>query len=190
VSKLGHKTPTRVSELMDIATKFASGQEAVEAIFHKDKQPQGRQLKDVPEVSTQRGTKKKGKKKSQEKRDAADADLVAAAEYKNHQKPPGGANLFDKMLKESCAYHQGPVKHTLEECVMLRCHFHKAGPPAEGGRAHNNDKKEDHKAEEFLEVHDCFMIYGGQVANASVRHRKQEHREVCSVKVAAPVYLD
>jgi hypothetical protein len=45
---------------MDIATKFASGQEAVEAIFRKDKQPQG------------------------------------------HRKPPGGANLFDKMLKESC----------------------------------------------------------------------------------------
>jgi hypothetical protein len=43
---------------------------------------------------------------------------------------------------------------------MLRRYFHRAGPPAEGGRAHNNDKKEDHKA------------------------------EVCSVKVAAPVYLD
>jgi hypothetical protein len=27
---------------MDIATMFASGQEAVEAIFRKDKQPQGR----------------------------------------------------------------------------------------------------------------------------------------------------
>jgi hypothetical protein len=34
------------------------------------------------------------------------------------------------------------------------------------------------------------MIDGGQVANASARHRKQESREVCSVKVAAPVYLD
>jgi hypothetical protein len=34
------------------------------------------------------------------------------------------------------------------------------------------------------------MIYGGQVANASARHRKQEHREVYSVKVVAPVYLD
>jgi hypothetical protein len=34
------------------------------------------------------------------------------------------------------------------------------------------------------------MIYGGQVANASARHRKQERWEVCSVKVAAPVYLD
>jgi hypothetical protein len=39
-----------------------------------------------------------------------------------------------------------------------------AGPPTEGGRAHDNDKKEGHKAEEFPEVHDCFMIYGGQVA--------------------------
>jgi hypothetical protein len=34
------------------------------------------------------------------------------------------------------------------------------------------------------------MIYGGPVAKASARHRKQEHQEVCSVKVAAPVYLD
>jgi hypothetical protein len=43
VSKLGHKTPTRASELMDIATKFASVQDAVEAIFQMDKQPRGRQ---------------------------------------------------------------------------------------------------------------------------------------------------
>jgi hypothetical protein len=189
VSKLGRKTPTRASELMDIATKFASGQDAVEAIFRKDKQPQGRQPEDVSEASAQRGAKKKGKKKSQAKRDAADADLVAAAEHRNPRKPPGGANLFDKMLKESCPYHQGPVKHTLEECVMLRRYFHKAGPPAEGGRAHN-DGKEDHKTEEFPEVHDYFMIYGGHVANASARHRKQERQEVCSVKVAALVYLD
>jgi hypothetical protein len=102
VSKLGRKTPTRASELMDIATKF------------------------------------------------------------------------DKMLKETCPYHQGPVKHTLEECVMLRRHFHRAGLPAEGGRARDDDKKEDHQAGEFPEVRDCFMIYGGQAANASARHRKQE----------------
>jgi hypothetical protein len=88
VSKLGCKTPTRASELMDIATKFASSQEAVEAIFRKDKQPQGRQPDDAPEASAQRGTRKKGKKKSQAKRDAADADLVAAAEHENPQKPP------------------------------------------------------------------------------------------------------
>jgi hypothetical protein len=190
VSKLGRKTPTKASELMDIATKFASGQEAVEAIFRKDKQPQGHQQEDVPEASAQRGAKKKAKKKSQAKHDAADADLVVVAEHRNPRKPSGGANLFDKMLKESCPYHQGPVKHTLEECVMLRRYFHKTGPPAEGGKGQDNDKKEGDKAEEFPEVHDYFMIYGGQVANASARHRKQERWEVCSVKVAAPVYLD
>jgi hypothetical protein len=91
VSKLGRKTPTRASELMDIATKFTFSQEAVEAIFRKDKQPQGRTSEDAPEASTQRGAKKKGKKKSQAKRDGADADLVAAAEYKNPWKPPGDA---------------------------------------------------------------------------------------------------
>jgi hypothetical protein len=175
---------------MDIATKFASSQEAVEAIFRKDKQPLGRQQEDVPEASAQRGMKKNGKKKSQAKCDATDVDLVAVVEHRNPRKPNGGANLFDKMLRESCPYHQGPVKHTLEECVMLRRYFHKAGPPAEGGKGHDNDKKEGNKAEEFPEVHDCFMIYGGQVANTSARHRKQERREVCSVKVAAPVYLD
>jgi hypothetical protein len=190
VSKLGRKTPTRASELMDIATKFASGQEAVEAIFRKDMQPQGRQQEDVPEASAQCGMKKKCKKLSQAKRDAVDADLVAAAEHRNLQKPPEGANLFDKMLKESCPYHQGPVKHTLEECVMLRRYFHKTGPPAEGGKGQDNDKKEGNKGEEFPEVHGCFMIYSGRVANASARHRKQERREVCLVKVAAPVYLD
>jgi hypothetical protein len=86
--------------------------------------------------------------------------------------------------------NQGPVKHTLEECVMLRHYFHKAGPPAEDGKGQGNNKKEGDKEEEFSEVHNCFMIYDGQVANALARQRKQERREVCSVKVAAPVYLD
>jgi hypothetical protein len=73
---------------------------------------------------------------------------------------------------------------------MLRRYFHKAGLLMEGGKGQDNDKKEGDKAEEFPEVHDYFMIYGGRVANASARHRKQERREVCLVKVAVPVYLD
>jgi hypothetical protein len=65
------------------------GVTAVEAIFRKDKQPQGRQKEDVPEASVQRGTKKKTKKKAQAKRNAVHADLVAAAEHRNPRKPPG-----------------------------------------------------------------------------------------------------
>jgi hypothetical protein len=141
VSKLGRKTATKASELMDIATKFASGQEAVKAIFRKDKQPQGRQKEDVPEASVQHGTKKKTRKKAQAKRDAVDVDLVTTVEHRNPQKPPGGANMFDKMLKELCPYHRGPVKHTLEECDMLRRYFNKAGPSTEGGKDQGNNKK-------------------------------------------------
>jgi hypothetical protein len=73
---------------------------------------------------------------------------------------------------------------------MLRRYFHKVESPTGDGKGQDNNKKEGDKEEKFPEVHGCFMIYGGQVANASARHRKQERREVCSVKVAAPVYLD
>jgi hypothetical protein len=108
VSKLGRKTPTRASELMDIATKFASGQEAVEAIFWKDKQPQGRPPEDAPEASTQRGAKKKGKKKSQAKRDAADANLVATAEYKNPRKPPEVPTSSTRCSRSRAPITRGP----------------------------------------------------------------------------------
>lgn len=48
---------------MDIATKFASGQEDVEAIFHKDKGSKKRK-EDAPEATTQCKSKKNKKKKA------------------------------------------------------------------------------------------------------------------------------
>jgi hypothetical protein len=41
--------------------------------------------------------------------------------------------------------------------------------------------KGDNKDEEFLEVHNCFMIFGGPMVNLSARQRKQERWEVFSV---------
>jgi hypothetical protein len=141
VSKLGHKTPTKVSELIDIATKFASGQEAVEAIFRKDKQPQGRQQEDVPEASAQRGTKKKAKKKSQAKRDAAVADLVAAAEHRNLRKPPRGANLFDKMLKESCPITRVPSSTPLISASCFGATSIRSGPRRKVAKAKTTTRR-------------------------------------------------
>jgi hypothetical protein len=140
VSKLGRKTPTRASELMDVATKFTSGQEAVEAIFRKDKQPQGEPKTDAPEASAQRGTKKKAKNKSRAKHDVADANLVAAAEHRNPQKPLGGADAFDKMLKEPFPYHQGPVKHTLEEVSCSGATSIRSGPRRRAARKRDSRK--------------------------------------------------
>jgi hypothetical protein len=67
VSKLGHKTPTKASELMDIATKFASGQEAVEAIFRKDKQPQGRHEEEGPRGVRPAGHEEEGQEEGASK---------------------------------------------------------------------------------------------------------------------------
>jgi hypothetical protein len=58
------------------------------------------------------------------------------------------------------------------------------------GKKKDAGGKGDGGGEEFPEVHNCFMIFGGPTADFSARQRKQERREVLSVKVAAPVYLD
>jgi hypothetical protein len=131
VSKLYHKTPTKASELMDIATKFASGQEAVEAIFRMDKQPQGRQQEDVPEASAQRGMKKKAKKKSQAKRDAADADLVAAAEHRNPRKPPGGPTCSTRCSRSHAPIIRVPSSTPLRNASCFGATSIRLGP---GGR--------------------------------------------------------
>jgi hypothetical protein len=55
---------------MDITTKFASGQEAIEAIFHKDK-------------GSGNPKKNKMKKAPQGKHVALEADLVNTAERRN-----------------------------------------------------------------------------------------------------------
>jgi hypothetical protein len=127
VSKLGRKTPTRASELMDIATKFASGQEAVEAIFRKDKQPQGHPPEDVPEASTQRGAKKKGKKKSQAKRDAADADLVAAPSTRTLGNLPGAPISSTRCSRSRAPIIRGPSSTPLRSAPCFSATFTRSG---------------------------------------------------------------
>jgi hypothetical protein len=67
VSKLGRKTLTKDNELMDIATNFASGQEAVEALFHKDMGKKKKAHQGPPEALT--------------------IELVAAAKKRNPRAP-------------------------------------------------------------------------------------------------------
>jgi hypothetical protein len=97
VSKLGRKTPTKPNELMDIATKFASGQEAVEALFHKDK-GDGKQKEGAPEASALHKLKKgKKKKKTQQgPPEALATELITAAEKRNPQVPKGDQGSMTK----------------------------------------------------------------------------------------------
>jgi hypothetical protein len=110
-------------------------------------------------ASSQRNPKKNKKKKVQQgQHEALATDLVAATERRIPQVPQGGPSVFDKMLRESCPYHKGPVKHTLGKCDMLRRLYKKPGPSAEEGKKKGPDDREDDKGEEFPDVHNCYMI--------------------------------
>jgi hypothetical protein len=91
------------------------------------------------------------------------------------------------MLKESCPYHKGPVKHTLGECGMLRRFYNRPSPSTEDGRKKRSGNKEDDHSKEFPDVRNCYMIFGGHTVNLSSRQQKLEWWEVFSVEVAAPV---
>jgi hypothetical protein len=83
---------------MDIATKFASGQEAIEALFHMDKVKRKRK-EDTPKASTQRNPRKGKKKKVQQgPRETLATELVVAVEKRNPE-PQGGLGVFDIMFE-------------------------------------------------------------------------------------------
>ena len=90
------------------------------------------------------------------------------------------------MLKKPCPYHQGPVKHTLEECTMLRRYYAKLGLPNDDARKKGVGNGDNDKDDGFPEVHNALMVFGGPSACLTARQRKRERREVFSVEVATP----
>jgi hypothetical protein len=176
VSKLGHKTPTKASELMDIATKFASGQEAVEAIFRK--------------VEASEARRRRPRRRRKQSATPLTRILSLLPSTGTHRSLPEGPTCSTRCSRSHAPITRVPSSTPLRNVSCFRATSIKPGPQREMAKDQDNNKKKGDKAEEFPEVHDCFMIYGGQVANASARHRKQERREVFSVKVAMPVYLD
>ena len=81
VRELGQNVPRSAATLLDIATNFASGEEAVGAIFPTD-DAKGKRRDEAPEASVPRLPKRK-KKDRQGKRAVLETDMVAAAERKN-----------------------------------------------------------------------------------------------------------
>jgi hypothetical protein len=189
VSKLSRKTPTKASELMDVDTKFASGQEAIEAFFPEDK-GKGKQKEDAPKANTQCNPLKTTRRRRSKGSAMPPRLILSLLQIAETPETPRGPNVFDKMLKESCPYHKDPVKHTLEECNMLQRYFNKPRPSADDDKNKGTGDKGGDKDEEFPEVYNYFMIYGGPMVNLSARQRKQERQEVFLVEVATSVYLN
>jgi hypothetical protein len=135
VRELGRNPPVDSNELFDIATSFASGEEAVGAIFDwkkckrvDDAPAEGSKSKD-PRQKHKRG--KKGKKPRCEAReqghdhDGGEALAVDPAR-RGPRSAPQGPRVFDDMLKKPCPYHKTPVNHTFEQCDMLKKYYSRA----------------------------------------------------------------
>jgi hypothetical protein len=116
VRELEHSPPVDSNELFDIATSFASGEEAVGAIFDRKK---GKRVDDAPtEGSKSKDPQqkhkrcKKGKKPRQEAREQGCDDdggeaLAVDPARRGHRLAPRGPGVFDDMLKTMSLPQEG-----------------------------------------------------------------------------------
>jgi hypothetical protein len=133
--ELGRSPLVDSNELFNIATSFASGEEAVGAIFdgkkgkHVDDMPAEGSSSKEPQQKHKRG--KKGKKPRREAReqgrdDDGDEALAVDPARRGPRAAPRGPGVFDDMLKKPCPYHKTPVNHTLEQCDLLKKYYSRA----------------------------------------------------------------
>jgi hypothetical protein len=135
VRKLGHSPAVDSNELFDIATSFASGEEAVGAIFDGKR---GKRTDNAPaegskskELHQKNKRAKKGMKPCREAReqgrDSDNAEALAVdLARRGPRAAPRGPGVFDDMLKKPCPYHKTPVNHTLEQCDLLKWFYGRA----------------------------------------------------------------
>jgi hypothetical protein len=152
--------------LFDITTSFASGEEAVGAIFDGKK---GKRVDDAPaegskskEPQQKHKWGKKGKKPRREVRalghdDDGNEALMVDPTRKGPRATSRGPGVFDDVLKKPCPYHKTPINHILEQCDMLKKYYSRT--TTKDGEAKKDGGDGD--AGGFLTIENCFLIIGG-----------------------------
>jgi hypothetical protein len=193
VRELGRSPPVDSNELF--ATSFASGEEAVGAIFDGKK---GKRVDDAPaegskskEPRQKNKRGKKGKKLLREARkqghDDDDGEALAVDPARRGPRPaPRGPGVFDDMLKKPYPYHKTPVNHTLEQCDMLKRFYGRAAAKDDEAKKDGGDGDAGY----FPAVENVFLIFGGPTVDMSSRQRKRERHEVLTAEKAPPSFLD
>jgi hypothetical protein len=195
VREVGRSPPVDSNELFDITTSFASGEEAVGAIFDGKK---GKRVDDTPaeggkskEPRQKNKRGKKGKKPRcearEQGRDDDDGEALAVDPIRRGPRAaPRGPGVFDDMLKKPCPYHKTQVNHTLEQCYMLKRFYGRAAAKDDEAKKDGGDGD----AGGFPTVENVFLFFGGPTIDMSNRQRKRERHEVLAEEKAPPSFLD
>jgi hypothetical protein len=172
VRELGRSPPVNSNELFDVATSFASVEEAVGTIFDGKK---GKRVDDTPaegskskEPQQRHKQSKKGKKPHREARmqghdNDGDEALAVDPARRGPLATPRGPGVFDDMLKKPCPYHKMPVNHTLEQCDMLKKYYSRAAVKDSEAKKDEGDGD----ASGFPAVENVFLIFGGPTVDMS-----------------------
>jgi hypothetical protein len=194
VHELERSPPVDSNELFDIATSFASGEEAVGVIFDSKK---GKRVDDAPAEGSKskepQQKHKRGKKGKKPRRDARtqwcnedeDEALAVDPARKGPRAAPRGPDVFDDMLKKLCPYHKTPVNHNLEQCDLLKKYYSRI-------TAKEDEAKKD-SAGGFRAVENVFLIFaggGGATVDMSNSQRKREQQKVLVAERAPLSFLD
>jgi hypothetical protein len=195
VRELGRSPPVDSNELFNIATSFASGEEAVGVIFDGKK---SKRADDTPaegskskELRQKNKWGKKGKKPRCEAREQGRDDdngeaLAVDPARRGPRLAPRGSGVFDDMLKKPCPYHKTPVNHTLEQCDMHKRFYGHAAAKDDEAKKDGGDGD----AGGFPAVENVFLIFVGPTIDMSSRQRKWERHQVLAAEKAPPSFLD
>jgi hypothetical protein len=142
VHELGHDQPNTTKELLYIANRYASSEEAVGAVFM---QSSGKEALGGGQGATTTTGDKAGKRSVRSdkrglkqrpwrvavatycdeginNKDAynSNKELVTSAEHDFKCQVWQPVDHFEKLLKVTCLNHTYPIKHKLKECTMMK----------------------------------------------------------------------
>jgi hypothetical protein len=197
-----------MKELLDIATRHTSCEEAVGAIFV---QSSGKVIpggdRGTSTIATDKGTKRgiKNDKRGPRRRpqrvavtasceednnakdvDDSDEELVAAAEHDFKRQARLPVDHFEKLLEVTCPNHTYHVKHKLKECTMMKNYMTTIS------LARSKKPEGDlvgRTATPFPEEKAVMSIYSGPAPHKSRRKLKLTNRVIHSVSASVPEYL-
>jgi hypothetical protein len=98
---------------------------------------------------------------------------------------------FKKLLEASCTHHEGPVKHKLWDCRLMKSFLTGTLQMKEaGGRKDDKPEDQDDDGDDvYREDGTVMLVFGGPVAYESKRRQKLTRREVLFIEPAVPTYL-